>query len=97
MAIQQCRVIVEDADNFEHSVVVTAESLYEAVALGIDLLRKNGWVGEMPAAGVVRVRVEPPPVEHMVDLRTLKRWVELRAKSPRDVAMRSKVKQILGW
>jgi len=35
MSVRSCRVTIRDTEGIEHSAEVTAESLYEAVALGL--------------------------------------------------------------
>ena len=35
MSVRSCRVSIRDTKGIEHTVEVTAESLYEAVALGL--------------------------------------------------------------
>lgn len=44
MALRSCRVTVQDLEGVTHTVEVTAESLYEAIAQGLAALRRNDWV-----------------------------------------------------
>jgi hypothetical protein len=44
MPVRSCRVTIKDMDGVKHTVEVTAETLYEAVALGLVALRGNDWV-----------------------------------------------------
>ena len=44
MSVRSCRVTVQDLDGTSHTAVVTASSLFEAVAQGLAALRKNEWV-----------------------------------------------------
>jgi hypothetical protein len=50
MSLRSCRVINRDTEGIEHSAEVTAESLYEAVALGLRAIRQCAWV---EGAGVI--------------------------------------------
>ncbi len=40
---KSCRVSFTDDNGIEHGIEVMAESLYEAAALGLALLKKSGW------------------------------------------------------
>ena len=44
MFVRSCRVSVEDMQGITHTVDVTAESLYEAVAQGLAALRGREWI-----------------------------------------------------
>jgi hypothetical protein len=44
MPVRSCRVTIQDMDGVKHTVEVTAESIYEAVALGLAAVRGNDWV-----------------------------------------------------
>jgi hypothetical protein len=46
MSVRSCRVTIRDLEGIEHSAEVTAESLYEAVALGLRAIRQCSWVEE---------------------------------------------------
>jgi hypothetical protein len=62
-------VTAVDPEGIEHSVEVSAESLYEAVALAICALRQDDW---SPPPGLrLRVSVRQPVVEHAVEMRRL--------------------------
>jgi hypothetical protein len=47
MSVQSCRVSIRDTEGIEHSAEVTAESLYEAVALGLRAIRQCSWVDDI--------------------------------------------------
>jgi hypothetical protein len=47
MAIRTCRVSCHDLQGVEHTVDVTADSLFEAVAQGFRVFRANDWIGEI--------------------------------------------------
>ena len=49
MALKSCTVIIQDLNQTEHALDVTAETLYEAVAQVLAALRVNDWVGEIDA------------------------------------------------
>ena len=97
MALRSCQVTLQDMEGVAHTVQVTAESLYEAVALGLAAIRGNEWVmGIAQGLNAVQVCVKDVPVVHSVKLKDFTAWLERTAGSPRDVSRRSKIKDILG-
>lgn len=97
MPVRSCRVTVTDFGGTDHTVTVSAASLYEAVARGIASLRKQEWVdGLTLEKGAVTVEVGEAPVEHKVKLEDFNRWVRNHARSPRDMIAKNRVREILG-
>src|SRR5260370_35761585 len=95
MAVRSWRVTIQDLEGITHTVEVTAESLYEAVAQGLAALRRSDWVaGFQP--GIVKVSVADVRVEHQVKLTDFTQWLERRADSPRDIIQRQKLRSIHG-
>jgi hypothetical protein len=45
--LRTCKVSVTDIQDVEHSVEVTAATLYEAVATALAALQQDNWVGEI--------------------------------------------------
>ena len=45
--MRTCTVAVKDVQDVEHSIEVTAENLYEAIAAALAALQKDVWVGEL--------------------------------------------------
>jgi hypothetical protein len=45
VVLRTCTVTVKDIRDIEHSVEVTAETLYEAIATALAALQKDNWVG----------------------------------------------------
>ena len=90
------RTSVEDLKGVEHSTRVTAESLYEAVAAAIASIRKDDWVGEI-GTGLTTVKVEvlQPPVTHEVKMKDFQAWLQRKAGSPADMALRDKCAKML--
>ena len=96
MTSRICRVTLRDRNEIEHTVEVSAYSLYEAVALGLKTLRGDAWSAELNERQDVRVMVLQPSVEHRVALGTFQRWLAERGRSPADVLARARVREILG-
>jgi len=97
MAVRSCRVTIRGANATEHTVQVTAATLYEAVALGLAALRGEDWVEEIPEGmGEVKVSVVNIPAEHSVRIKDFNGSVRREGGSPRDRIQRLRVKEILG-
>ena len=96
MSVQSCRVTIQDLEGVTHTVEVTAESLYEAVAQGLAALRRSDWVHGFQQ-GIVKVSVADVRVEHQVKLSDFTQWLEKPgAKSPREMIQRQRLRSILG-
>jgi hypothetical protein len=97
MPVRSCRVTIKDMDGVKHTVEVTAETLYEAVALGLVALRGNDWVmGIAQGMNTVQVSVVDIPIEHSVKIQDFHEWLERSTGAPREISKRSRIKTILG-
>ena len=86
-----------DIQDVEHSVEVTAATLYEAVAQGLAAIRGNEWVaGVAQGFNVVKVSVADVRVEHEVKLGDFTKWLDRTGGSPREVTDRHRIRSILG-
>jgi hypothetical protein len=80
-----------------HTVDVTAETLYEAVALGMAAIRTDDWVaGIAQGLNPVKVRVMNVAVEHEVRLMDFMKWLDRDGGSPRELTDRKRIRSILG-
>ena len=97
MEAKACRVSVFDLEGVAHTVDVTAESLYEAVAMGLRTVRNSEWAGELPEGlAKITVSVASIPVEHTVQMKKFEEWLQRKGGSPADVTRRQRVRQLLG-
>ena len=97
MPVRPCRVAILDLDGVEHTVQVSAATLYEAVALGLASLRGEEWVGAIPEGlNAVRVSVMNVAVEHSVKIKDFNDWLRRDGRTPREQIQRSRVREILG-
>jgi type II secretory pathway predicted ATPase ExeA len=83
MALKTCRVTCSTSQGIYHTVEVTAETLYEAVAQALRLFRENDWsddVQRVPATMIVRVK--QPEMEHRVRTRDFEKRLALRLEAP---------------
>jgi hypothetical protein len=59
--------LIRDMESIQHTVEVTADSLYEAVARGLAAFRNTEWAGEIGhGQTAITVVVKQPEVEHKV-------------------------------
>jgi hypothetical protein len=80
-----------------HTVEVTAETLYEAVALGMAAIRTDEWVtGIAQGLNPVKVRVTNVAVEHEVRLMDFTQWLDRTGGSSREMSDRKRIRSILG-
>ena len=87
---------MEDSNGIEHSVVVIAESLFEAAALALALLKQDAWVAQNPGPLTrLRVEVREPPVEHSLTVQQLKRWADRTPTSPAERIKKERLKVLL--
>ena len=97
MSIRSCKVTILDIEGVSHTVEVTAETLYEAVALGMAAIRTDDWVnGIAQGLNPVKVRVTNIQVEHEVKLMDFTKWLDRSGGSPREMSDRKRIKSILG-
>jgi hypothetical protein len=82
VSVRSCRVTIRDTEGIEHSAEVTAESLYEAVALGLRAIRQCSWVEDIGQNFTIRVLARDTPVEHTVEFRAFHKWLEQRGGRP---------------
>src|SRR5258708_31900926 len=76
MSISKCIVRLKDSHDTEHSVIVYAESLYEAVVRGLNRLADVGWESDTnETIKQVEVEIHQEPTKHIVDVPKLLKWV----------------------
>ena len=80
MTLKSCTVSCEDVEGNQHSLEVTAETLYEAVAQALAALRGDEWMADIGKGHTLTVRVQQPAVEHHVRLAEFERWVGASAQ-----------------
>ena len=97
MVLRTCTVAVKDIQDVEHSVEVTAKTLYEAIATALAALQKDNWVGEIGQGfTTVSVLVQQPPVKHEVRMKDFLAWLGRQGGSPAEVMLRQKLEKISG-
>ena len=95
VALRTCTVSFVDYRGVRHSVDVTAETLYEAAAAGVALLKREEW-GEPIAPGTpLDVEVRAPSLMHRLTLAQIQQWCDGVAVSPDEVIGRQRVKALI--
>jgi hypothetical protein len=97
VVLRTCKVSVTDIQDVEHSVEVTAATLYEAVATALTALQQDTWVGEIGRGlTTVTVVVQQPPVRHEVKMKDFLSWLGRQGGSPAEIILREKLGKMLG-
>ena len=94
-ASASCRAAI--SKGVEHSLEVTAASLYEAVAQGLRAFRENDWVDELGRGhATITVVIKQPRVEHKVRIQDFEEWLDGHARSPADMSLKNRLRELLG-
>jgi hypothetical protein len=93
MAVRTCKVSRVDAEGIEHTVEVSAQSVFEAVAQALRVFREHDWCALALAASVL-VRIRQPEVEHRVQIRDFDHWLDAAGRSPAEMALMIFDKQV---
>jgi hypothetical protein len=96
MPPKTCTVTVTDVRGSRHSVEILAESVFEAAALGLKLLRDDGWVDKPGLATRLEIQAKTPAVRHEVTVQQIQRWLEGSSISPNEMVRKAKLKAMLG-
>ncbi|GAC1438546.1 MAG: hypothetical protein NVSMB58_33970 [Terriglobales bacterium] len=97
VVLRTCTVAVKDLRDVEHSIEVTAETLYEAIAIGLAALQHDNWVGEIGEGfTTVNVIVQQPAVKHEVRMKDFVTWLGRQGRSPAEVILKQKLAKIFG-
>lgn len=94
---RNCVVSFRDSQGLEHSVVVSASSLYEAAARGLKAFRDSPFCeGARPgAAARLTVAIKAVEARHEVNVSRLRAWLESSGKSPREQALKHELRKLL--
>ena len=79
-----------------HSVEVTAETLYEAAAVALNIFRRSEWADELGPSTKLTVSVKSPETTHMVTAHQIRRWCNGVAVSPDELLRRNRVRILIG-
>jgi hypothetical protein len=93
---KSCNVAFTDGAGVTHSVSVVAASLYEAAAMALAEFKRCGFAMAMagPATRLL-VSVEAPSTAHELSVARLQAWLDASSKTPREGAVKVKLRQML--
>jgi hypothetical protein len=79
-----------------HSIDATAETLYEALAQALAALRHEPWAADIGSGlTTATVKVRHPEVTHVVRIQEFEKWLNNTAKSPADMLLKTRLRQLL--
>jgi hypothetical protein len=82
-----CRVSIADLEGITHTVEVTAETLYEVVALGLAAIRANDSAADIAhGLNTATVGVMDVSAEHTVMFVDFNKWLEGSGGKPRGTS-----------
>jgi len=95
--LRTCTVVIHDLNQTTHSLDVTAETLYEAIAQALAVLPAHDWVGDIgKGMTTVTVTVRHPEITHTVKIQDFENWLNRGCKSPAETALKTRLRQMLG-
>ena len=98
MPARLCRVSFTDASGITHAVEVTADTLYEAVALALRDLRSSGLTPVLPGPAMqIHVRVMAnAEAEHSIRFSQFESWLSGTARSPKERLVKDRLREMVG-
>ncbi len=73
---------------------MTAESVYEAAAIGLSRLRRE-WADQIAPGTPIEISVREPATTHTVSLGQIRRWSDGVAVSPDELQKRKRVRELI--
>ena len=96
MSLRTCAVTFTDSRGVKHTAEVAAESLFEAAVLGMQILKRDGWIQEtFGAATKIEIEVRDPATKHSVTLQQIERWLSGATISPNERVKKDRLKAML--
>ncbi len=96
MEMRSCTVKIRGEEGVEHTVQVTASTLYEAVAMALRTFHNTEWIENAGRSADIHVTVQQPVVTHVVKSSDFYAWLGQNGTSPREMVKRQKVRELLG-
>jgi hypothetical protein len=91
--VRKCLVRLRDHDGVEHVVQVDASSLYEAGCVALRQFRRSEWSREAALKTMtLQVEVWQAPTVYKIGIDLLERWLARSGGSPREIALRQKIR-----
>lgn len=87
-----CVVSFVDTGGIRHAVEVNADSMYEAAVLGVCAFRKH----DCEPVGLNKLEIEiRSSITHTVTVTKMLEWLNGGAKSPKEAAMKERLRELL--
>ncbi len=96
MEMRTCKVTIRGEEGVEHTVQVTAATLFEAVAMALRTFHNTEWVENAGRSADIHVTVQQPAVTHVVKSGEFYKWLGQNGNSPREMVKRQRVRELLG-
>jgi len=90
-----CSVSFTDTRGIKHSVELTADSLFEAAARGLKMLRSGDWADPPGQSTILEIEVRNPGMKHTVSVQQLGRWLNGASSSPRESMKKIALRKLL--
>jgi hypothetical protein len=92
-----CTVSFQDSAGLRHSATVSAASLYEAAVLALHQFRSSSFTEVAAGKGTkLSVSVAVEAESHEVTVGQIENWLNAAGKSPKEQALKSTLREILG-
>ena len=95
VSLRACAVSFKDIRGVIHTAEVQAESLYEAVILGMRVFRGDPWIDVVGPATVFDVEVREPGTKHAISVQQIERWLGGATTSPNEASKKAKLKMLM--
>jgi hypothetical protein len=95
VAVRACTVSFVGPNGIRHSANVTGETLYEAAATPLSLLRRDQWAEPISPGTRLEIQVREPATTHTLTIAQIIRWCDGVAVSPDEVLKRKRVKALM--
>ena len=94
MTIRTCKLSCRDPQGVEHTVELSAQSVFEAVAQALRVFRAYELC-DLALAASVLVRIRQPEVEHRVQIWDFYNWLETAGRSPAEMTLKARLRDVL--
>jgi hypothetical protein len=93
--LKTCSVTLTDVSGVRHTAEVAAESLFEAAAMALAVLKKDGWTNTIGPAARLEVEVREAVVKHTVTVTQIERWLQGATTSPNERVRKDRLRALL--
>lgn len=95
MPFRVCSVSFKDIRGITHSATVEAESVFEAVVLGVKRLNEDPWIERIGPSTALTVSVREPGTDHTITLQQVERWLAGSVTNPVEATKKRRLKMLL--